>query len=108
MNVCEESSCESLTTYMKAFTSTRNASESDVESAPGWVKPPDEDIKARALELDYSQHPTFQGGAMPMIRRIPKRGFNNKWALKVGEVNISDIEANFEAGDEVTPEYASR
>jgi large subunit ribosomal protein L15 len=37
-----------------------------------------------------------------MIRRIPKRGFNNKWALKVGEVNISDLEANFNAGDEVT------
>ena len=39
-----------------------------------------------------------------MYRRIPKRGFNNKWALKVGEVNISDLEKNFEAGEEVTPE----
>ena len=30
-----------------------------------------------------SQHPSFQGGAMPMFRRIPKRGFNNKFATKV-------------------------
>jgi large subunit ribosomal protein L15 len=52
----------------------------------------------------HSQSPIFQGGAMPMIRRIAKRGFNNKWALSVGEVNIADLEANFAAGDEVTPE----
>lgn len=51
-----------------------------------------------------SQHVAFQGGSMPMFRRIPKRGFNNKWALKVGEVNIRDLEAAFEAGEEVTPE----
>lgn len=51
-----------------------------------------------------SQHVAFQGGAMPMFRRIPKRGFNNKWALKVGEVNIRDLEAAFDAGEEVTPE----
>lgn len=52
----------------------------------------------------HSQHPTFQGGAMPMIRRIPKRGFNNKWAVEVGEVNIADLESNFAAGEEVTPD----
>ena len=51
-----------------------------------------------------SQHIAFQGGAMQMYRRIPKRGFNNKWALKVGEVNVADLEKNFEAGEEVTPE----
>ena len=51
-----------------------------------------------------SQHATFQGGAMQMFRRIPKRGFHNKWALKVGEVNVGDLEAAFEAGEEVTPE----
>lgn len=51
-----------------------------------------------------SQHIAFQGGAMQMYRRIPKRGFNNKWALKVGEVNIADLEKHFEAGEEVTPE----
>ena len=38
-----------------------------------------------------------------MIRRIAKRGFNNKFALQVGEVNVGDLEANFDAGEEVTP-----
>ena len=60
--------------------------------------------KGQGSRSGYSKHPTFQGGAMPMIRRIAKRGFNNKFALQVGEVNISDLEANFSAGDEVTPE----
>lgn len=46
----------------------------------------------------------FIGGTMPLYRRLPKRGFNNKFALKVGEVNLRDLEANFENGDEVNPE----
>jgi len=60
--------------------------------------------KGQGQRAGYSSKPIFQGGAMPMIRRIAKRGFNNKWALKVGEVNLSDLEANFNAGDEVTPD----
>ena len=57
--------------------------------------------KGQRSRAGHSQHPTFQGGAMPMIRRIAKRGFNNKFALKVGEVNVADLEARFESGDEV-------
>lgn len=52
----------------------------------------------------WSRHPLFQGGAMPMVRRIPKRGFNNKWALEVAIVNVGDLEAVYDAGAEVTPE----
>ena len=59
--------------------------------------------KGQKSRSGYSQHPTFQGGAMPMIRRIAKRGFNNKFGVRVGEVNVGDLEANFAAGDEVTP-----
>ncbi|MBX3419613.1 MAG: 50S ribosomal protein L15 [Pirellulaceae bacterium] len=47
----------------------------------------------------------FQGGTMPLYRRLPKRGFNNfKFAFQVGEVNLRDIEDNFENGDEVNRE----
>ncbi len=56
----------------------------------------------------YSRHPAFQGGAMPMIRRIPKRGFNNKFALKVASVNVADLESRFENGDEVNAETLVR
>jgi large subunit ribosomal protein L15 len=41
---------------------------------------------------------------MPLVRRVPKRGFHNPFALSVGTVNIRDLERAFEAGDEVTPD----
>ena len=48
--------------------------------------------------------PGFEGGQMPLYRRIPKRGFNNKLFAKVyAEVNVSDLN-KFENGDVVTPE----
>ncbi len=45
----------------------------------------------------------FEGGQMPLYRRLPKRGFNNKWAKEYSIVNIGDLNC-FEAGTEVTPE----
>lgn len=60
--------------------------------------------KGQQSRAGHSQLAVFEGGRMPLVRRIPKRGFNNRWALKVGTVNVSDLEANFEAGAEVTIE----
>ena len=36
--------------------------------------------------------PGFEGGQMPMTRRIPKRGFNNIFAAKYATVNVSDLD----------------
>ena len=45
--------------------------------------------------------PGFEGGQMPLIRRVPKRGFNNKkFARVVAEVNVGEL-ARFEAGSVV-------
>lgn len=60
--------------------------------------------KGQGSRAGSSRKPTFQGGAMPLVRRVPKRGFNNRWALKVMVVNVGEIEKAFEAGDEVTLE----
>lgn len=60
--------------------------------------------KGAKSRAGYSRHPVFQGGTMPMIRRVPKRGFNNQWAHRVVVVNVGDIDAAFEAGAEVTIE----
>ena len=47
----------------------------------------------------------FEGGQMPLIRRIPKRGFNNARFATVYEiVNLVEIEARFEAGETVNAE----
>ena len=47
--------------------------------------------------------PGFEGGQMPLYRRLPKRGFNNIFAGKFTEINVSDLE-KFENGTEVTAE----
>ena len=46
----------------------------------------------------------FEGGQMPLIRRIPKRGFNNRFAKTVLVVNVGDLNGAFKSGDKVTPE----
>ena len=36
--------------------------------------------------------PGFEGGQMPLARRIPKRGFHNKWATRYTIINLSQLE----------------
>ena len=42
--------------------------------------------------------PGFEGGQMPLQRRVPKRGFNNVFAKQIVAINVSDLEARFENG----------
>jgi large subunit ribosomal protein L15 len=46
----------------------------------------------------------FEGARMPLIRRIPKRGFHNQWGLRMGIVNLGELQTAFKSGDEVTLE----
>lgn len=46
----------------------------------------------------------FEGGQMPLYRRLPKRGFTNIFAKEYAIVNLSDINDKFEEGTVVTPE----
>jgi len=51
-------------------------------------------------------HPrfTFEGGQMPLFRRMPKRGFSNaSWEKTFHVVNVSALEASFNDGDVVDP-----
>ncbi|MBM7561814.1 50S ribosomal protein L15 [Fusibacter tunisiensis] len=47
--------------------------------------------------------PGFEGGQMPLFRRIPKRGFNNKFKKQWTIVNV-ELLNEFEDGTEITPE----
>ena len=51
----------------------------------------------------YSRRRGFEGGQMPLIRRVPKRGFHNKFAKKLATVNVRDLEG-FADGTVVTSE----
>ena len=46
----------------------------------------------------------FEGGQMPLHRRVPKRGFHNPFRVAYEVVNLDSLEARFDAGTVVTPE----
>jgi large subunit ribosomal protein L15 len=52
----------------------------------------------------YSFKRGFEGGQMPLHRRLPKRGFNNIFRTEYAVVNLDQLEAEFEQGATVTPE----
>lgn len=47
---------------------------------------------------------SFEGGQLPIHRRVPKRGFNNIHRVEVHGINLLILETAFEANAEVTPE----
>jgi len=64
--------------------------------------------KGQGARAGFSAHPTFEGGQMPLVRRIPKRGFHNRWALIVATVNVGDLDGAFDDGAQVTPDALRR
>ena len=48
--------------------------------------------------------PGFEGGQLPLYRKLPKRGFHNKFATEYAVVNLSTLEQRFADGDTVTLE----
>lgn len=65
--------------------------------------------KGQKSRSGYSRRLGFEGGQMPLVRRIPKRGFTNIWRVEHEIVNLRDLERVFADGDTVTPaELAGR
>lgn len=60
--------------------------------------------KGQKSRSGYSSRAGFEGGQMPLQRRLPKRGFTNIFKKQWIEISLAKIEASFNAGDEVTPE----
>jgi len=60
--------------------------------------------KGQKSRSGYSSRPGFEGGQMPLQRRLPKRGFTNIFKKQWIEISLGKIEASFEAGADVTPE----
>ena len=51
--------------------------------------------------------PAFEGGQMPLHRRLIKRGFNNPFKIRYDVVNLDTLEKYFNAGESVTPDTLS-
>src|SRR5262249_7602050 len=59
--------------------------------------------KGQKSRRGYSRRRGFEGGQMPLHRRIPKRGFHNPFGTTVSVINVAELNA-FPAGETVTPE----
>ncbi len=67
----------------------------------GWGKTAGRGHKGQRSRSGFSQRIGFEGGQMPLIRRVPKRGFTNIFKKEYEVVNLRDLEG-FEG--EVSPE----
>ena len=60
--------------------------------------------KGQKSRSGYSSKVGFEGGQMPLHRRLPKRGFTNIFKKQWIEVSLAALEKSFAANDEITPE----
>ncbi|HSO22174.1 MAG TPA: 50S ribosomal protein L15 [Chondromyces sp.] len=60
--------------------------------------------KGQKSRSGYSRRYGFEGGQMPLVRRLPKRGFTNIFRVEFQVVNLRDLERVFADGDTVSPE----
>ncbi len=60
--------------------------------------------KGQKSRSGYSRKIGFEGGQMPLHRRLPKRGFTNIFKKRWLEISLASLEQHFEADAEITPE----
>jgi len=60
--------------------------------------------KGQKSRSGYSAKIGFEGGQMPLHRRLPKRGFTNIFKKRWLEVSLAALDRGFQANEEVTPE----
>ena len=66
----------------------------------GTGKPAGKGHKGQKARAGHGQRPGFEGGQMPMQRRLPKRGFNNIFAKEIVSINVGSLN-KFEDGASV-------
>src|ERR1044072_9860832 len=64
--------------------------------------------KGQKSRSGYSRKVGFEGGQMPLHRRLPKRGFTNIFKKRWLEISLAALEQNFNADEEITPDVLHR
>ena len=59
--------------------------------------------KGQQSRSGYSRKRGFEGGQMPLHRRVPKRGFHNPFRIEYATVNLDTLSERFADGTEITP-----
>lgn len=60
--------------------------------------------KGQKSRSGYSRKVGFEGGQMPLHRRLPKRGFTNIFKKRWLEISLAALDQNFNADEEITPD----
>jgi large subunit ribosomal protein L15 len=71
-------------------------------SGSGWGKTSGKGHKGQNARSGGGVRPGFEGGQMPLARRLPKRGFKNPFREEYEAVNVGRLLALFEGKDEIT------
>ncbi len=75
-----------------AFGSTKEAKRIGRGHGSGNGKTAGKGHKGQKARAGHGQQPGFEGGQMPLQRRVPKRGFNNIFAKEYQVINVSALE----------------
>lgn len=67
----------------------------------GWGKTAGKGQKGQKSRSGGGVRPGFEGGQMPLTRRLAKRGFKNLFAKEYTAINVGQLEGRFEAGAEI-------
>lgn len=83
--------------------STKNRKRLGRGTATGQGKTAGRGMNGQKSRSGGGVRPGFEGGQMPLYRRLPKRGFTNIFGTQFAEINI-EVLNKFEDGAEITPE----
>jgi len=83
--------------------STKNRKRLGRGTATGQGKTAGRGMNGQKSRSGGGVRPGFEGGQMPLYRRLPKRGFTNIFGTQYSELNVEDLN-RFEDGAEITPE----
>ncbi|HCC02019.1 MAG TPA: 50S ribosomal protein L15 [Ruminococcaceae bacterium] len=78
--------------------STKNTKRIGRGHGSGQGKTAGKGQKGQKARAGHGMRPGFEGGQMPLQRRIPKRGFNNIFAKTIVTVNVGTLDKKFENG----------
>ncbi len=83
--------------------STKNKKRLGRGTATGQGKTAGRGMNGQKSRSGGGVRPGFEGGQMPLYRRLPKRGFTNIFGTQFAEINVEELN-KFEDGAEITPE----
>lgn len=71
----------------------------------GWGETCGRGVKGQNSRSGGGVPPWFEGGQMPLQRRLPKKGFRNRYRTEFAIINLETLEKRFDAGTEIDGDF---